>query len=56
LSFTSRMAARRGSTMENVLDCAVNADKLLGMAKEKVTAVRGSTVLAETLFFLLLPV
>ena len=37
-------------SMENVLDCAVNADKLLGMAKEKVTAVAGSTVLAERSF------
>ncbi|MCX6179889.1 MAG: hypothetical protein NT163_11105 [Chlorobiales bacterium] len=36
--------------IENVLDCAVNADKLLGMAKDKVLAVPGSTVLAETSF------
>ena len=36
--------------MQNVLDCAVNADKLLGMAKEKVTAVAGSTLLAERSF------
>ena len=36
--------------MENVLDCAVNADRLLGMAKEKVTAVVGNTILAERSF------
>ena len=36
--------------MENVLDCAVNADKLLGMAKEKVLAVPGSTILSTTSF------
>jgi lycopene cyclase CruA len=36
--------------IENVLDCAVNADKLLGMAKDKVLAVPGSTILAETSF------
>jgi lycopene cyclase CruA len=36
--------------IENVLDCAVNADKLLGMAKDKVLAVPGSTVFAETSF------
>ncbi len=27
--------------MENVLDCAVDADKLLGLAKEKVLAIAG---------------
>jgi len=36
--------------MENVLDCAVNADKLLGLAKEKVMAVSGSAVFAEISF------
>ena len=37
-------------SMENVLDCAVNADKLLGLAKEKVMAVPGCTVFAERSF------
>ena len=36
--------------MENVLDCAVDADKLLALAKEKVLAVASSTLLAETSF------
>ncbi|MEI6758631.1 MAG: hypothetical protein FDX18_08140 [Chlorobium sp.] len=36
--------------MENVLDCAVDADKLLGHAKEKLLAVPGSTILARTSF------
>ncbi|MEI8185075.1 MAG: hypothetical protein WCG19_00100 [Chlorobiaceae bacterium] len=36
--------------MENVLDCAVNADKLLGMAKKKVLELTDSTILAETSF------
>ncbi len=36
--------------MENVLDCAVNTDKLLGLAKDKVLAVPGSAILAETSF------
>ena len=36
--------------MKNVLDCAVNADKLLGMAKDKVMLVQGSTILAERSF------
>lgn len=36
--------------MENVLDCAVDADRLLGMAKEKVLATSGSEVLAGTSF------
>jgi len=37
-------------SMKNVLDCAVNADKLLCMAKEKVMQVQGSTILAERSF------
>jgi lycopene cyclase CruA len=37
-------------TMENVLDCAVDADRLLGLAKSKVLAAPGSTLLAETTF------
>ncbi len=37
-------------TMENVLDCAVDADKLLSLAKEKVLAASGSTLLAGTSF------
>ena len=37
-------------SMENVLDCAVDADKLLGLAAEKVTAAPGSTLLAGTTF------
>lgn len=36
--------------MENVLDCVVDADRLLGMAQEKVLAVPGSRILAETTF------
>ncbi|NTV05651.1 MAG: hypothetical protein HGA59_03975 [Chlorobiaceae bacterium] len=36
--------------MENVLDCAVAADKLLGLAKEKVLAIAGNTILAENSF------
>ncbi len=36
--------------MENVLDCAVNADKLLGLAKDKVMMVPGNTLLAEISF------
>ncbi|NTW88959.1 MAG: hypothetical protein HGB26_07535, partial [Desulfobulbaceae bacterium] len=37
-------------TMENVLDCAVDADKLLTLAKERVIAAPGSKLLAETSF------
>ncbi len=37
-------------SMENVLDCAVDADMLLGLAKEKVVAASGSTLLAGTSF------
>jgi lycopene cyclase CruA len=37
-------------TMENVLDCAVDADKLLDLAKERVMAASGSKLLAETSF------
>jgi lycopene cyclase CruA len=37
-------------TMDNVLDCAVDADKLLGLAKEKVLAAARTTLLAETSF------
>jgi lycopene cyclase CruA len=36
--------------MENVLDCAVDADKLLALAKEKVVAAPGSMLLAGTSF------
>ncbi|MEI6847902.1 MAG: hypothetical protein WCK32_07700 [Chlorobiaceae bacterium] len=36
--------------IDNVLDCAVDADRLLGMASEKVLAVPGCTVLAERVF------
>jgi lycopene cyclase CruA len=36
--------------MDNVLDCAVDADRLLGMAEKKVMAVQGCAVLAETVF------
>jgi lycopene cyclase CruA len=36
--------------MENVLDCAVDADRLLGIAKEKVLASPGSTIHSETSF------
>jgi lycopene cyclase CruA len=36
--------------MENVLDCAVDADRLLGMAEKKVLAAPGCSVLAETVF------
>ena len=36
--------------MENVLDCAVDADKLLGLAKAKVDAVEGSSTLAGHTF------
>jgi lycopene cyclase CruA len=37
-------------TMENVLDCAVDADKLLALAKAKVQASADSKILAETSF------
>ena len=37
-------------TIENVLDCAVDADMLLALAKERVLAVAGSALLAETTF------
>ncbi len=36
--------------MENVLDCAVDADRLLGIAKEKLLASPGSTVIAGMSF------
>ena len=36
--------------MENVLDCAVDADRLLGLAKEKLLAVPSSTVIPQTSF------
>jgi len=36
--------------MQNVLDCAVDADRLLGLAMEKVKAVKGCEVLSETSF------
>jgi len=36
--------------MENVLDCAVDADRLLGLAQERVLEVKGSRILAETSF------
>ena len=37
-------------TMENVLDCAVDADMLLALAKDKVLAASGSKLLSETSF------
>jgi lycopene cyclase CruA len=36
--------------MENVLDCAVDADRLLGIAKEKVLSSPGSAVIAGRTF------
>ena len=36
--------------MENVLDCAVSADMLLALARDKVLAASGSTLLSETSF------
>ncbi len=36
--------------MENVLDCAVDTDRLLGLAQEKVLAVPGNKVLDRTTF------
>ncbi|NHQ59303.1 hypothetical protein G9409_01625 [Chlorobium sp. BLA1] len=36
--------------MENVLDCAVDADRLLGMAEAKVQAFPGCRVVAERMF------
>jgi len=36
--------------MQNVLDCAVDADRLLGLAMEKVKAVKGCEVKSGTSF------
>jgi len=36
--------------MDSVLDCAVDADKLLGLAKKKVQAASGSTIIAGSNF------
>ncbi|NTU97682.1 MAG: hypothetical protein HGA62_07720 [Chlorobiaceae bacterium] len=36
--------------MQNVLDCAVDADRLLGIAKEKILATPGCTVLSGMTF------
>ncbi|TLU87905.1 MAG: hypothetical protein FDX21_03590 [Chlorobium sp.] len=36
--------------MENVLDCAVDADKLLCLAKEKIKSVPGNVIIAERTF------
>jgi len=36
--------------IDNVLDCAVDADKLLGLAQEKVQAVSGSMIIAGSTF------
>ena len=36
--------------MENVLDCAVDTDKLLGLAKEKLLTASESTIIAGTTF------
>jgi len=36
--------------IDDVLDCAVDADKLLGLAKEKVQAVPGSAIIAGSTF------
>lgn len=36
--------------MENVLDCAVDADRLLNLAKERILGAPGNALLAETSF------
>ena len=42
--------SQRRLVIDNVLDCAVDADKLLGLAQEKVQAVSGSTIIAGSTF------
>jgi lycopene cyclase CruA len=50
VEFHAPAERRRRLYMEEVLDCAVDADKLLGMARDKVLASAGSTVLGHVTF------
>ncbi len=50
VEFHAPAARRKRLYMDEVLDCAVDADKLLGMARDKVLAGGGSKVLGHTSF------
>jgi lycopene cyclase CruA len=50
VEFHAPAARRKRLYMDEVLDCAVDADKLLGMAREKVLAGGDSKVLGRTSF------
>jgi lycopene cyclase CruA len=50
VEFHAPAEKRRRLYMEEVLDCAVDADRLLGMAREKVLESTGSKVVGHTSF------
>ena len=50
VEFHAPAVRRKRLYMEEVLDCAVDADRLLGMAREKVATSAGSTVAGHTHF------
>ncbi|RXK84717.1 hypothetical protein EST62_08945 [Chlorobaculum sp. 24CR] len=50
VEFHAPAARRKRLYMDEVLDCAVDADKLLGMARDKVLSADGSKVLGRTSF------
>lgn len=50
VEFFAEESRRKRLYMENVLDCAVEADRLLGAAKQRILAAEGSAVLDGTTF------